>query len=193
MAELQKKAAEGDACAIGQLKALEEQWIDFTYNDDKHGAKCPIGAHIRRTNTRGSLETEKGAFDRPGALVDRRRLMRRGLPYGGHDELTNDNSEQGIIFMCISASLERQFEFVQQQWVNYSNDFHLGNDRDVLIGANNGKLTDKAILQVNPKDGKAPFFCTHLPRMVETRGGDYFFIPSITALDMIAQGIIDPT
>ncbi len=193
MAELQKKAAEGDACAIGQLKALEEQWINFTYNDDKHGAKCPIGAHIRRTNTRGSLETEKGAFDRPGALVDRRRLMRRGLPYGGHDELTNDNSEQGIIFMCISASLERQFEFVQQQWVNYSNDFHLGNDRDVLIGANNGKLTDKHIVQVNPKDGKAPFFCTHLPRMVETRGGDYFFIPSITALDMIAQGIIDPT
>jgi len=28
---------------------------------------------------------------------------------------------------------------------------------------------------------------------VETRGGDYFFIPSMTALRMIAKGIVDPT
>ena len=77
--------------------------------------------------------------------------------------------------------------------MNYSNDFHLGNDRDPIIGNNNGHLTDKHIVQIGPKSGKAPFFCTHLPRFVETRGGDYFFIPSITALDMIAQGIIDPT
>lgn len=193
LADLSQRARDGDACAAGQLQALKAKWIDFTYAGDKHGARCPIGAHIRRANTRASLETQKDAFNTPSALDDRRRLMRRGLPYGGVDSVTNDDSEQGIIFMCIGASLERQFEFVQQQWINYSNDFHLGNDRDVLIGANNGQLTDKHIIQVNPKDGKAPFFCSHLPRMVETRGGDYFFIPSITALDMMAQGIIDPT
>ena len=28
---------------------------------------------------------------------------------------------------------------------------------------------------------------------VETRGGEYFFIPSLTALRMIAVGIVDPT
>ena len=193
LAALSQKAGAGDTGAATQLAALKEQWINFAYEKDKHGGKCPIGAHIRRANTRASLETEKDAFNTPSALDDRRRLMRRGLPYGGHDAISDDNSEQGIIFMCISASLERQFEFVQQQWINYSNDFHLGNDRDVLIGANNGLLTDKHIIQVNPKKGKAPFFCTHLPRLVETRGGDYFFLPSITALHMIAQGIIDPT
>lgn len=193
LADLSSRAKAGDECAIAQLKALKAKWIDFTYEGDKNGAKCPIGAHIRRANTRASLETEKGAFNTPSALDDRRRLLRRGLPYGGMDDQISDSSEQGIIFMCLGASLERQFEFVQQQWINYSNDFQLGNDRDVLIGANNGKLTDKHIIQVSPKGGKAPFFCTHLPRLVETRGGDYFFIPSITALDMIAQGIIDPT
>ncbi|KZZ43132.1 peroxidase [Thalassolituus sp. HI0120] len=192
LAELKTKADDGDQCAAGQLAALKKQWIDFTYDDDMSGSKCPVGAHIRRTNTRGSLETEKDAFNSKGALVDRRRLMRRGLPYGGHDTLTDDNSEQGIIFMCIGASIERQFEFVQQQWVNYANDFKLSNDKDVILGNHNGKLTDKAIIQAEPGAGKAPFFCTHLPRLVETRGGDYFFIPSITALEMIAQGIVDP-
>ena len=192
LAELKAQAEQGDDCAAAQLKALREKWIDFNYEDDKAGGKCPIGAHIRRTNTRGSLETQPDAFNSKGALVDRRRLLRRGLPYGGEDQISDDHSEQGIIFMCLGASIERQFEFVQQQWVNYSNDFKLGNDKDAFLGNHNGKVTDKAIIQSEPGSGEAPFLCTHLPRFVETRGGDYFFIPSITALEMIAQGIVDP-
>ena len=31
-----------------------------------------------------------------------------------------------------------------------------------------------------------------LPDFVELRGGDYFFLPSITALGMIAMGLVDP-
>ena len=197
MADLTQRAQDGDECAIAQLKQLRSEWINFSYDADKSGAKCPIGAHIRRTNTRGSLETEKDAFNRPGALVDRRRLMRRGLPYGGIDEATSDSAEQGIIFMSIGASIERQFEFVQQQWVNYSNDFKLGNDKDPLIGNHQGQLIDKHIIQAgeakNGAAAKAPFFCTSMPRFVETRGGDYFFIPSITALRMIAEEMIDPS
>jgi hypothetical protein len=38
-----------------------------------------------------------------------------------------------------------------------------------------------------------PYFLNELPRFVETRGGEYFFIPSLTALRMIADGIVDPT
>jgi Dyp-type peroxidase family len=197
MADLKHRAQEGEECAVAQLKQLRGEWINFSFDNDKTGAKCPIGAHVRRTNTRGSLEHEKGAFNRPGALVDRRRLMRRGLPYGGIDEATSDTAEQGIIFMCIGASIERQFEFVQQQWVNYSNDFKLGNDKDPLIGNHHGRLTDKHIIQAGEakrgEASKAPFFCADMPRFVETRGGDYFFIPSITALRMIAEDMIDPS
>ena len=200
MASLELRVKDGDKSAIEERKMIRSRWINFTFDEDVDGSRCPVGAHIRRTNTRGSLETEKGAFNRPGALVDRRRLMRRGLPYGGIDEATGDAAEQGIIFMSIGASIERQFEFVQQQWVNYSNDFKLGNDKDPLIGSHDGKLTDKHIIQSCPighedssNDAKAPFFCTQMPRFVETRGGDYFFIPSITALRMIAEGLIDPS
>jgi len=216
MAAIEKRISEGDISATAERTALRKQWLDFTFNDDKSGSKCPIGAHIRRTNTRGSLETEKEAFHRPGALIDRRRLMRRGLPYGGINEAISDEAEQGIIFMSIGASIERQFEFVQQQWVNYSNDFKLGNDKDPLIGSHNGKLSDKHIIQANcpnmdshdkagnsdshhsannkdSHDSKPPFFCAKMPRFVETRGGDYFFIPSISALRMIAERMIDPS
>ena len=41
--------------------------------------------------------------------------------------------------------------------------------------------------------GKPPYFCNFIPTLVETRGGDYFFLPSLTCLRMIALGIIDPT
>lgn len=195
--ELKEKALSGNEYDVFRFQKLQSQWIDFTFKDDVSGSKCPIGAHIRRTNTRGSLETQEDAYNRPGALIDRRRLMRRGLPYGGIEETPSDKTEQGIIFMSIGASIERQFEFVQQQWVNYSNDFKLGNDRDPLIGSHNGKLTDKHLIQAceeKRKEGKQPpFFCTELPRFVETRGGDYFFIPSITALRMIAESMIDPS
>jgi hypothetical protein len=32
-----------------------------------------------------------------------------------------------------------------------------------------------------------------VPRFVETRGGDYFFVPSPSALALIAAGKVDPT
>jgi hypothetical protein len=32
-----------------------------------------------------------------------------------------------------------------------------------------------------------------MPQFVEPRGGDYFFVPSMTALRMIGMGIVDPT
>lgn len=193
--DLERRIKQGEIKAMAEREEIHRQWVDFTFNEDTSGSRCPIGSHIRRTNPRGSLETEKGAFQRPGALVDRRRLMRRGLPYGGIDETSSDQSEQGIIFMSIGASIERQFEFVQQQWVNYANDFKLGNDKDPVIGNHDGDITDKHIIQADTEsdDNAPPFFCAQMPRFVETRGGDYFFIPSISALRMIAENLIDPS
>jgi len=49
------------------------------------------------------------------------------------------------------------------------------------------------VLQVAADSDEAPYFLSKIPRLVETRGGDYFFIPSMTALRMIAKGIVDPT
>jgi Dyp-type peroxidase family len=159
---------------------------NFTYGKDLSGLRCPVGAHIRRGNPRD-------AFGFNGELVNRRRIMRRGLPYGQYvpeGQPVSDEDERGIIFMALNASLFRQFEFVQQQWIEYGNDFHQGNDKDLVIGNHGGK--GKCVLQGTADPQDPPFICAHLPNFVELRGGDYFFMPSLTALQMIASGTVDP-
>jgi deferrochelatase/peroxidase EfeB len=135
----------------------------------------------------------RDAFGFNGQLINRRRITRRGLPYGhfaGEDEPVSDADERGIIFMVLNASLARQFEFVQQQWIQYGNDSRLGNDKDPLMGGQGGK--GRFMIQGDTRPENPPFLCSHLPDFVELRGGDYFFLPSITALGMIAMGLVDP-
>ncbi|MCU1236859.1 MAG: Dyp-type peroxidase family, partial [Candidatus Solibacter sp.] len=158
----------------------------FTYAADPNGARCPVGAHIRRAHPRD-------AFGFNGGLVNRRRIMRRGLPYGDYvpeGQPVRDDDERGIIFMALNASIFRQFEFVQQQWIEYGNDARQGNDKDPLVGNNDG--TGRFMVQGSAAPKDAPFLCAALPTFIELRGGDYFFLPSLTALAMIATGTVDP-
>jgi deferrochelatase/peroxidase EfeB len=163
----------------------QRAYVDFKYRDDPNGEKCPLTAHIRRTNTRDMLDP-----DRSSVLNNRRRLLRRGLPYGLSTP-DDDAGEHGIIFMAICASLFRQFEFVQQQWLQYGLDAHAGNDTCPIVGHHDANA--KFVIPAAKESGKPPFICSKLPSFVETRGGDYFFLPSMTALRMIAMGTIDPT
>ncbi len=181
---------------------------DFTYEADKDGARCPLGSHTRRMNPRDS-----DGFD--GKLVNRHRILRRGLPYGEWvepgKETKEDDEGRGIVFMVINTSIEQQFEFVQREWVNYGNDFRQGNDPDPLIGHHPDgpdELGTKMVIQGDPlpeskngtkkkkppepaSPGRVPWICAELPGFVKTKGGDYFFVPSITALHMIAEGKVE--
>jgi len=159
---------------------------DFTYGADRDGARCPLGAHIRRAHPRD-------AFGFDGKLVNRRRITRRGLPYGTYTpegQPVRDEDEHGVIFMVLNASIFRQFEFVQQQWIEYGNDARQGSDKDPMLGNHGGQ--GKSMIQGSTDPQNPPFLCARLPNFVELRGGDYFFIPSMTALRLIAQGAVDP-
>jgi Dyp-type peroxidase family len=134
---------------------------DFDYADDGKGLRCPIGAHIRRTNPRDAL-------DRHGRLSRRHRIIRRGMPL---------ERESGLMFVCFQASIERQFEFVQALWCGDGNAFGLGDDPDFLVGPARGKMTVQGI----------PPTLLPLTRFVKMRGGDYFFAPGIAALRTIAS------
>lgn len=169
------------------IVADKQRNTNFTYGADLGGLRCPLGAHIRRANPRD-------AFGFNGGLVNRRRIMRRGLPYGEfvpEDQPVDDREDRGIIFMALNASIFRQFEFVQQQWIEYGNDSHQGNDKDLLLGNHTGH--DKFLIQGSGDDPEnPPFICGSLENFVELRGGDYFFMPSLTALAMIATRNVDP-
>lgn len=191
----QPGASQADRDRYAQLRI---KLVGFNFNDDLEGVRCPTGAHIRRVNPRGSLEFgHKKAFETPGALDNRRRILRRGLPYGEVKDPSSDEGNHGIIVMLLNASIKRQFEFVQQQWIAYGNDFKLANDKDPILG-NHGHVVDhsgagRMIIQADPRGDKPPFLCGKMPTFVEMRGGDYFFIPSLTALQLIGDGAVDPT
>ena len=159
---------------------------NFTYSGDPEGTRCPLGAHMRRVHPRDD-------FGFNGRLINRRRITRRGLPYGrfaDEHEPVSDDDDRGVIFMALNANLSRQFEFVQQQWIQYGNDAHLGNDKDPLLGQHGGH--GRFMVQGDKNPENPPFMCSNLPDFVELRGGDYFFLPSITALAMIAMNLVDP-
>jgi deferrochelatase/peroxidase EfeB len=175
-----------------RLVAYETLLTDFRYAGDEAGAKCPVAAHIRRANPRDALDPlygTKGAAPN-SALTNRRRIMRRGAPYG--DSSTQDDaSEHGVIFMALCASLFRQFEFVQQQWMHDGSSFNAGNDTDPVVGLR--RAGAKFVINALPNGTAPPFICANMPQFVTTRGGEYFFLPSLTALREIAQGSVDPT
>ncbi|MGI8595035.1 MAG: Dyp-type peroxidase [Solirubrobacteraceae bacterium] len=149
---------------------------DFSYRDDPDGRRCPVGSHIRRVNPRASLP-----FD--GQLVNRHRLVRRGIPYGEPlpEGASDDGADRGVVFMCLQASIARQFEFVQSQWLNDGNAFRLGDDQDVLLGPQDQPGTRKMTVPGSP-----PFFLGPLARVVTVRGGEYFFCPGLNGLRFLA-------
>ncbi len=162
---------------------------NFTFADDPLGERCPMTAHIRRANTRDMLDPfgrQPDAKKRMGSVLnDRRRILRRGLPYGARG-----TGDHGIVLLAYCTDLFRQFEFVQQQWMNYGLDFDAGNDSCPLVGAH---APGARFVIPAPDAKRPPFIAGGLPQFVATRGGDYFFQPSMTALRMIAQGMVDPT
>ncbi len=153
---------------------------DFLYWDaDPNGYACPVGSHIRRSNPRDSMEGDPQG----SALIARRhRIIRRGVPYGPKYDETTADQPRGIVFIAINANIKRQFEFVQQAWVNDPKFAGLYNDRDPITGPNDG--TGNMTIQRHPVRRQLQ----DLPRFVTMKGGEYFFLPGIRALNFIASG-----
>ena len=156
----------------------------FRYLDvDIDGRRCPLGAHIRRSNPRDALGWQ--GLDDAGLLSFRHRIIRRGVPYGAPlagGVFEDDGVDRGLVFVCFNASISRQFESVQLQWLNDGNGFHLGYDSDFLLGSPLG--TGKMTIQGDP-----PFMLSPQGPFVTTRGGEYLFMPGIAGLRALARGI----
>ena len=102
--------------------------------------------------------------------------MARHLP----EDAPEDGEERGIAAFVICASLIRQFEFAQNVWVNDRNFHELGNERDPIIGNQDGTLEFK--IPKRPIRKKI----TGLPAFTTVRGGAYFFLPGLKALRYLA-------
>jgi len=158
-----------------------DRFNDFNYEKDPEGYGCPVGSHVRRANPRDTLGPTP---DIATNSANRHRIMRRGRSYGHRlegDRLKDDGQKRGLHFICFNGDIERQFEFVQQTWINNSNFAGLGDEVDPLLG---DQLSCSGIMTI-PSD-PLRFRVHNLCRFVTIRGGAYFFLPGIRALRWIA-------
>ena len=163
-------APEKDDPALG---ADPKRNNDFDYGKmDPKGYAVPLGAHIRRMNPRDTA-----------ANMNRRRMIRRGATYGPPlpEGAPEDGKERGIAAFVICASLIRQFEFAQNVWINDKNFHELVNERDPIIGNQDGTLDFKIPKRPIRKTIKG------LPAFTTVKGGAYFFLPGLTALRYLAR------
>ncbi len=144
-------------------------------DDDTKGLKTPPGCHIRRANPRDSEIT---------GIPRLHRMIRRGTSYGPllpDGVLEDDGAERGLAFVFIGSRLDRQFEFVQHEWMNDSSFFAAGGDKDPVVGHNdgNGGFTIPKVPIRRRVQG--------LPQFVVTCGGEYFFAPGLRALRWLSE------
>ena len=144
--------------------------------EDPTGTSCPYGSHIRRSNPRDSFAPhDQTQLD----IVNRHRILRRGRFY--KDKA--GKADTGLLFVCFNADIERQFEFIQQTWCQAKQFMGLDNEVDPILGRG-GKMG-----RVTIPTPEGPIFLKGSPDAVTVVGGEYFFMPSKSALTYLAQAI----
>ncbi len=149
---------------------------DFSFKHDEYGKKCPFSSHIRRMNPRDSKNF---------VMEDVRlhRIIRKSVTFGDivPPEVTkNDGKERGQYFLAISADAMGTMEFLQGQWVNDGNSQNLGTETDPLISV------QKDGLFTVPADPMVKRY-HNLQTYNIVKGGEYCFIPSLSALKWISE------
>lgn len=182
--------------ALGNSDMLNN---DFEYGDDREGDNVPQAAHIRKAYPRNQIPKQEApkAGDAPVPIgeiseaeaenrTQTHRLLRRGIPFGGSLGAAKGggvNDPRGLLFFAYQSDINRQFEFVQSAWVNEQNFPAVGAGEDPIITPTNNEASatqlDACPFHQKSKVGKCPVEFKHF---VKTRGGGYFFSPSIDML-----------
>jgi Dyp-type peroxidase family len=150
---------------------------NFTYSEDPKGLRCPMGAHIRRMNPRDTaLEVMTN--------VKIHRIIRHGTIYGPplpEDVMNDDGKERGVFFIFLSAKAPTTFEFLKREWIHSGNFLGLGTEEDPIAGEHTG--TGMFTIPMKPIRRRLQ----GLERFTVTRGGEYGFLPSLSALRWLAS------
>ena len=149
---------------------------DFTYGGDPSGDVVPRAAHIRKTYPRDQ--------PLPGDNAQRRRILRRGIPFGEPyastapaDSHNGATAERGLCFVCYQRSIADQFEHVQREWMN-TDSYPEANDGIDPVSAAEANRYWRMSAADTPIE---------LATWVWTTAGEYFFAPSIAAMKQFAR------
>ncbi|GAA1961023.1 Dyp-type peroxidase [Kitasatospora viridis] len=160
----------------------------ISYLNDLEGHVTPLFSHLRKTNPRDGLQEHPGdkPFDEK-PVMDRRRIIRRGSPYGAPFDPASEgpggpDESRGLLFVCYQRELVRQFEFIQNRWIDNS-DFPPNRPNkpgpDAMVGFDGAVDWER--------DGGDPVQLS-FQRFVRTEGAVYAFLPSLTMLNALQEG-----
>ena len=182
--------------------ATQRERNDFLYREDPAGLRCPIGAHIRRTNPRDDVKPYPAAESL--SMTEAHRILRRARAFGptlfdptvladptsdacraAILALADDGRARGIHFFAVNASIRSQFEFIQQTWCNNPRFGGLYDNKDPICGDNNraGEPSSHMVIPREPR----PLRTSALPRFVTVKAGAYLFMPSLRALRFLSS------
>ena len=152
---------------------------DFDYANDPRGRQAPFGCHIRRMNPRDTELTRL-------TDVNLHRLIRRGSTYGPPYDPNavseaDDTVPRGAIFLFISAKAMATIEFLQQEWINDGAFIGAGEERDPIIGLQK----EEATFTIPKEPVRRRIHGIQTFNVL--RGGEYFFLPSLSALNWLAH------
>lgn len=155
--------------APGAVSELDNN--DFLYGDDPDGHRCPLGAHIRRSNPRDSL----GFL---GNITNRHRIIRRGMPYRDAE-----TGQDGLVFIALQARIEDQFEFIQAHWLNSGGTLQVGQNPDLIAGVRARDVPHTTFV----RQGRPPQIVTIADPVTTVQGGEYFVLPTLDGLANLAR------
>ena len=149
---------------------------DFDYasrsgkGDDRDGARCPFGAHIRRFNPRSGM-----VLGVPwGRLV-----IRRGLPYTYENE--SGQASRGLVGMFMCGDLASQFEFLLGVWGRQDlSSFGLQGSQDPMAS------TSPSGTPFTFTTEKGKQVTVQVPPLTKTIGSLYLFMPGMNGLKTMA-------
>jgi deferrochelatase/peroxidase EfeB len=157
--------------------------LNFEFGGDAVGAICPLGAHIRKAYPRDERTLAKACDSEPNTQTHR--ILRRGIPFGasiGNRPGGQPSDPRGLLFFCYQTDLERQFEFVQSQWVNNPKfpPFPTG------VTPGQDPIISQSPIGSYQLDPLKPNISVR--HFITTTGGEYFLAPCIDALQKLGDG-----
>jgi hypothetical protein len=94
---------------------------------------------------------------------------------------SSENETRGLLFMCINADIERQFEFIHQTWISAPYFHGLGKENDPLVA----QVRHASTFTIPTHRG--PITLRNMAAFMTVRGGGYFFLPSRSALRFLSR------